>query len=303
MPRTPDASTVIELRSGTDPLLTMRQLWLGPLDRQMQLGHNTLSRAARTPAGPATLELHVAGRRVEAQAWGSGAGHLLGLLPGLMGELDDPSALRPRHPIVAQLLHRLPGLRMTRGTSVMETLVPAIVGQKVTSFEARRAYAALVMRYGEAAPGPFGLLLPPAPELLARLPYWAYHPLGIERRRADAIRAAGSAAERLEEAARMSPGRAVARLLALPGIGPWTAAETLRLVLGDPDAVSVGDFNLPRLVCSVLAGESDGDDERMLELLSPYAGQRARVVLLIENSGLRPPRHAPRPTVRSIATM
>jgi len=77
----------------------------------------------------------------------------------------------------------------------------------------------------------------------------------------------------------------------------------MRLALGDPDAVSVGDFNLPRQVCWVLAAERDGDDARMLELLAPYRGQRARVVMLIEHSGLRPARRAPRLAPRSIAAI
>ena len=95
----------------------------------------------------------------------------------------------------------------------------------------------------------------------------------------------------------------IARLCSLPGIGPWTAAEAIRLALGDPDAVSVGDYHLPTLVCAALAGERGGTDERMLELLEPYAGQRARVVLLIEHAGSRAERHAPRMTPRSIAAI
>jgi 3-methyladenine DNA glycosylase/8-oxoguanine DNA glycosylase len=88
--------------------------------------------------------------------------------------------------------------------------------------------------------------------------------------------------------------------MALPGIGPWTAAEVGRSALGDPDAVSVGDFHLPNLVSWALAGEPRGDDSRMLELLEPYRGQRGRVVRLLEASGLRAPRYgppmSPRPT-------
>jgi 3-methyladenine DNA glycosylase/8-oxoguanine DNA glycosylase len=88
--------------------------------------------------------------------------------------------------------------------------------------------------------------------------------------------------------------------MALPGIGPWTAAEVGRAAFGDPDAVSVGDFHLPNLVCWALAGEPRGDDSRMLELLEPYRGQRGRVVRLLEASGLRSPRYgppmSPRPT-------
>jgi 3-methyladenine DNA glycosylase/8-oxoguanine DNA glycosylase len=64
--------------------------------------------------------------------------------------------------------------------------------------------------------------------------------------------------------------------------------------MGDPDAVSVGDYHLPRLVGWALAGERDADDGRMLELLEPYRGQRARVALLIERSGNWPERRGPR---------
>jgi 3-methyladenine DNA glycosylase/8-oxoguanine DNA glycosylase len=86
----------------------------------------------------------------------------------------------------------------------------------------------------------------------------------------------------------------------VPGIGPWTAAEVAVSALGDPDAVSVGDFHLPSLVTWALAGEPRGDDARMLELLAPYRGHRAMVIRLLELSGLAPPRRAPRLTPRRI---
>jgi 3-methyladenine DNA glycosylase/8-oxoguanine DNA glycosylase len=76
----------------------------------------------------------------------------------------------------------------------------------------------------------------------------------------------------------------------------------MRLALGDPDAVSVGDYHLPSLVCWALADEPRGTDERMLELLEPYRGQRARVALLIEHSGVQQRRHAPRMPLRNIAS-
>ena len=70
--------------------------------------------------------------------------------------------------------------------------------------------------------------------------------------------------------------------------------------LGDPDAVSVGDFHLKNLVSWTLAGEPRGTDKRMVDLLAPYAGRRAYVVRLLELSGLRPPRYGPRLTPRRI---
>ena len=291
------------LVNGADPLVTMAMLWQGPSDPQMRLEGGVVARATRTTAGPASIHIRVAGDEVVAEAWGPGAAAALDSVPAMVGETDDPSFLAPRHSIVAELVRRLPGLRLARGGRVMEALVPSILGQKVTSLEARRAHRALLLRYGEPAPGPLGLTLPPPPEALAKLPYWAFHPLGIERRRADAIRAAAAAAARLEEIAQLTSGEAMARLMSLPGVGPWTAAETMRLALADPDAVSVGDYHLPRLICWALASERTGTDERMLELLEPYRGQRGRVALLIEHSGLRQERHGPRMAPRSIASI
>ena len=86
----------------------------------------------------------------------------------------------------------------------------------------------------------------------------------------------------------------------MPGIGPWTTAEVAVRAWGDPDAVSVGDFHLKNLVAFALAGEPRGSDERMLELLAPYAGRRALVVRILELGGPRPPRYGPRLSPRDI---
>jgi len=92
----------------------------------------------------------------------------------------------------------------------------------------------------------------------------------------------------------MAPADAQRRLTALPGMGAWTAAEIAVVALGDPDAVSVGDYHLPNLVSWALAGEPRGTDERMLELLEPYRGHRARAVQLLELAGISAPRRGPR---------
>ena len=140
--------------------------------------------------------------------------------------------------------------------------------------------------------------LPPAPETMAGLPGYAYHPLGLERRRADAIRFAAGRAARVEECMDLPLSDAYARLQALPLVGPWTAVEVGLRAFGDADAVSVGDFHLCHAVCWALAGEPRGTDERMLELLAPYAGHRARVIRLIESAGVQAPRRGPRMAAR-----
>jgi 3-methyladenine DNA glycosylase/8-oxoguanine DNA glycosylase len=276
-------------------------LWQGPPDAQMRVEGNVIARASRFPEGPASLRIRIGRDRVIAQAWGTGAAEALATVASLIGERDDPTALVPRDSLVADLARRLPGLRLTSGAPLYETLLFSILGQKVTSFEARRSFGMFIRRFGEAAPGPLGLILPPPPAKLARTPYWAFHSLGIERRRAETIRAAAAAAHRFDSLIQLPTAERIARLASLPGIGPWTAAEAIRLSFGDPDAVSVGDYHLPSLVCWALAGEREGTDQRMLELLQPYAGQRARVVLLIERGGTRVERHGARMSPRSIA--
>ena len=299
----PNVDTFLRPDFAVDPLLTLSALRLGPLDPQTRIENGAFMRATWTPAGPASFRLTVAGGGMHVQAWGDGGASIVAELPALLGAADRPADLVAYHPLVAELVERFRGLRMTRTNRVLETLVPTIIAQKVTAIEAWRAYRALLARHGERAPGPLGLRLPPRPEVLAGLPYFAYHQLGLERRRADAIRHSAAAARQLEGAARLAPEQARRRLLSLAGIGPWTAAETLRVAMGDPDAVSLGDYNLPALVCYALAGERKGSDEQMLELLAPYAGQRARVVRLIELSGLRPARRGPRLAPRSVAAI
>ena len=293
----------VSLTNGSNPLATIRLLWQGPHDPQMRVGGREVVRAMRLPTGAATVHLTVSRTQVAVSAWGEGADEALDSLPGLIGEHDDPAALVPRHRVVGDLCRRMAGLRMTRSGLVMETLVPTIIAQKVTGLEAHRGHRALLTHFGEHAPGPFGLRLLPPPEKLARLPYWAFHEIGIERRRADTIRAAAAVAASLERLVGLPGDEARRRLQSLPGIGPWTAAETTRLAMGDPDAVSIGDYHVPHLVGWALAGEHDADDQRMLELLEPYRGQRARVVLLLEQSGFWPERRGPRMAPRSIATI
>ncbi len=277
-----------------DLALTLAPLEHGRGDPTIRFGGDEVWLARRTPEGPAALRLAMGRGEILAEAWGPGAGQALDAAPGLAGLLDRPELLVPRHPLVAELVHRLPGLRLPRTGQLVPALLPAVTAQKVTGIEAERSYLAIVRKLGEPAPGPIRLLLPPAPERLAALPYFEFHPLGLERRRAELLRRIGAAANQIESWLSLPPPEARQRLQAIAGIGPWTAAEATFVAFGDPDAVSLGDFHLPDLVAWALAGEPRADDARMLELLEPYAGQRARVVRLLEVSGIKIPRFGPR---------
>jgi 3-methyladenine DNA glycosylase/8-oxoguanine DNA glycosylase len=264
-------------------------------------------RTTRTTAGPATMFLQPIPGGVRVRAWGPGTAVALEGAAALVGADDDPAALLPRHPVVADAVKRQRGLRIGRTGAVFEALVPAILEQKITGDEARRTYRNLLRVHGEDAPGPPGLRLFPRPDVLAALPYHAFHPLGLERRRAELVRAVARDAARLERLGEQAIGGGVdglaaayATLRAIPGIGPWTAAEVGFRAFGDPDAVSVGDFHIPNMVCWALAGEPRGTDDRMLELLEPYRGQRGRVIRLLELSGIKAPRYGPRLATRRI---
>ncbi|HEX7224518.1 MAG TPA: DNA-3-methyladenine glycosylase 2 family protein [Candidatus Limnocylindria bacterium] len=293
----------IALRGPLDLVRTLSPLAHGRGDRTIRLAPSEAWLARRLASGPATLQVRLAtgAASVTVRAWGDGAEEALETAPALIGELDEPERLIAHHPVVRRLQRTHPGLRLPRSGQVLHALVPSILEQKITGTEAFRAYAALLRAHGEPAPGPGGLVLPPSAATLAGLPSYAFHPLGVERRRAEVIRRVASRAAWLEAAP--GPAEATTRLLAFRGIGPWTVAEVVRAAYGDPDAVSVGDYHIPNTVAWVLAGEPRGDDARMLELLEPYRGQRGRVQRLLEVGRLTAPRYGPRMAPRHIAAI
>ena len=261
--------------------------------------------ACATPDGDGTLAVRATRSRVTGQAWGDGADWLLDRLPTLLGADDDWSGLDlSAVPALRETRRRLPGMRLPSTGLVLDSLVPAILEQKVTGHEARRSWRELLRRFGRPAPGPAaGMYVPPAPRALLDITTWDWHLVGVDLRRQRTIRAVATAAARLEECAALPLPDAVRRLLLVPGVGAWTAAETVQRALGHPDAVSVGDYHLPNVVVHLFTGRRRGTDDEMLELLAPWAGQRQRVMRLIEASGVSAPRRGPRfayPDIRAM---
>jgi 3-methyladenine DNA glycosylase/8-oxoguanine DNA glycosylase len=281
---------------------TLAPLGRGPADRTIRFAPGRAWRATRSGDGPASVAITQTADEIVAEAWGPGAERALDAVPELLGLGEPPEPPVWGHPLLAQLARRFPGVRIPRSRAVIECLVPAILEQKVIGEEARRALLGLIRAYGEPAPGPpeWGLRLPPAPETLAAIPYYDYHPFGVERRRAELVRRVAGRAAWFEQIVDLPLPDAYARLTAVPGIGPWTAAEVGVRALGDRDAVSVGDFHLRNLVAYALRGEPRGTDARMLELLEPYRGRRALAVRLLELSGISAPRYGPRLSLRRI---
>ena len=250
--------------------------------------------ATRTPDGDGALTLsRVADDAVEAVAWGPGRHWLLDQAPRLLGADDDPSTFTPDGPL-RDLWRRSPVI-LARTDRLWDSLIGAILGQRVQTSNAARSRRGLARRFGQRAPGPHEAWILPPPERVADLGYHDLHPLKVERKRADVLLRTAREMPRLQrlaDQAETTPAQMQARLQHIRGIGPWTAAMVSAVTYGDPDAVPVGDYHLPNTIAWLLAGEPRGTDERMLELLEPYRGHRWRVLRLAKSTNA--PRYGPK---------
>jgi 3-methyladenine DNA glycosylase/8-oxoguanine DNA glycosylase len=265
------------------------------------MGPGGVALGLRTAKGPALLRLRSRDDRIEATAWGPGSAVALDGVPELCGFGDRPPTDIGPDASVSELHRRSPGLRMCRTNDAMRTLVPAILEQKVTTDEAHRAYSGIVRRHSEAAPGPGRLFLPPDPAVLARLSYFDLHRYGVERRRADIVRSVARLADPIR---RLTGDPSTASVLrSLSGVGPWTTSLVMQSAFGDADAALVGDYHMPNIVGWYFDRSERATDERMLALLEPFKGQRARVQRLIVGSGIRPPSRGIKKARRNIASI
>jgi 3-methyladenine DNA glycosylase/8-oxoguanine DNA glycosylase len=260
--------------------------------------HGRVWRGVRTPEGPATLAVEPLDScgEVRAEAWGPGAEWALGSAPGLLGAYDDWSGFEPRHPVLEEAWRRHPHVRLGRSGLVMESLVPAIIEQKVTGQEAFAGFRRLVHRYGERAPGPgreLRLWVQPSPETLRQVPSWEWLRMHIDPARSRAIITVARVADSLERTIRLSHEEADRRLRTIAGVGVWTSAEVRQRSHGDPDAVSFGDYHVAKDVGWALTG-APFDDAALAEFLEPWRPQRGRVPALVDLAGLRRPRRGPR---------
>ena len=297
-----DATRRMAAPDGYHLVGTVRSLMVPQHDPCARFDGGTFWWAARTPDGPGTLRLERDGTEVVAGAYGVGADWLIERADAIAGLRDDVSGfddLVAGNRLLARLAATYRGLRFPATGLMFVHVLRAVLEQKVAGTEAFRAYRKTVRHFGEPAPGPVELLLPPDPDVVAAAPYWVFHPFGVEQRRTSALLRAAALAASLQRCA--DSVTATRRLTAIPGIGGWTAAEVVRSAYGDPDAVSVGDYHIPTTVAWALAGEARGTDARMLELLEPYAGQRGRVCALLAAGGIQAPRFGPRMPTRSFA--
>lgn len=287
--------------TGIDLRATMGPIGTYPRDPTTRWTPTSFAKTALTPDGPGTMLLAWdRNGSTTAEAWGAGAAWLLDRAPHWVGLSDDTTGFDPSiHPKIAEWWRRRPGIRLPAVGVIWQELMLVLLGQRVTSSEAQKSWTRVVYDWGEPAPGPCGLRLPPTAAVVASKSYVDFHRRNVERHRADAIILAATRVNRLEEAASMSAADAFVRLSALPGLGAWTATSVIAASLGDPDTIVLRDYGLSTMVNYNFTGdtrrlEPEEGDEIMCEHLAPWTGHRQRIVRLLSVMGSHPPRRAPR---------
>lgn len=301
----PDGAPLRSTYAPRHPLnlpVILRPLGRGAADPTLHWDDTGVWRTLPTPGGSATLHLAQRAAEIRITAWGKGAGWAVAAVPELLGSGDDSADFDVSTNAFLSAAHRrLPGLRLLRTGLVLEMMIAAILEQKVTGLEARRAWARLIRQHGGVAPGPApaGMRVFPSARAWSLIPSWDWHAAGVDPRRSRTVLAAASVSAGLERTLELGRGGAEvsSKLRSVPGVGIWTAAETSQRSHGDADSVSIGDYHLPAVVGWALIGKPV-DDDGMLELLEPWAGQRQRVMRLIESSGFAKPRFGPRMTIQ-----
>jgi AraC family transcriptional regulator of adaptative response / DNA-3-methyladenine glycosylase II len=148
-------------------------------------------------------------------------------------------------PVLGDLARSHPGMRVPGTVDGFELAVRAIVGQQVSVAAARTVLGRLTARYGEPLAEPQGSITHrfPTAQALAEVDPAA---LPFPRRRGEALRSLALlvATEEVRFDAGADASAALAALLDIPGVGPWTASYVSMRALGDPDAFPAGDVGI-----------------------------------------------------------
>ncbi|RON89604.1 3-methyladenine DNA glycosylase 2 [Pseudomonas fluorescens] len=199
-----------------------------------------------------------------------------------MFDLDADQALRQGHlandPLLARLIVERPGLRIPGAWDGLELAFRAVLGQQITVVAAIRLAGKLVAQYG----APLDSTVPglthgfPEAHVMAAADLAA---LGMPKSRGRTL--SSVAQTLLDEPSLFEPNRegGVARLLALHGIGEWTAQYIALRQLRDMDGFPHGDVGLLRAL-EVLEGKRPTARELSLcaEAWRPYRGYAAQLL-------------------------
>ncbi len=221
------------------------------------------------------------------------------VLPALLGRLRHLFDLSARpdviaeqlaaDPLLAEAVARNPGLRVPGAFDGFELAVRAILGQQITVKGATTLAGRFTDAFGEPIATPHAALhrLCPGPERIAALTPAEIGALGIVQTRARSIIALATeiAAGRLRLEPGVDPDRTMAQLVALPGVGPWTANYIAMRALRWPDAFPKEDVALRKRLGGVTAAEAEA-------LSQPWRPWRSYATLHLWQSIATPTRGA-----------
>jgi AraC family transcriptional regulator of adaptative response / DNA-3-methyladenine glycosylase II len=192
-------------------------------------------------------------------------------------DLDsDPEAVVDvlgRDGVLGPIVHREPGRRVPGAVDGDELAIRAVLGQQVSLAGAATLAGRLVRAYGTPLAHPSGTLthvFPDAGAIAGANP--AHLAMPDARRRAIRALANALAGGAIVLDAGTDRDETQRRLLALPGVGPWTTAYVAMRVLRDPDAFLPTDLGVRHAVRRLGHGEGTGAAAiaRLAEGWRPY---------------------------------
>lgn len=211
-------------------------------------------------------------------------------------DLDaDPAAVDgalAADPVLAPLIAKAPGRRMPRCVDPHELALRTVLGQQVSTAAARTHAARLVAAHGTPVTDPDGgltHLFPTAADLAGIDPQTLALPAARRRSFVGLARALADGRVPLTPGA--DPAAAREGLLALPGIGPWTADTVAMRALGDPDAFLPGDLGVRAAARLLGLPDRAGALDRYAERWRPW---RAYAVLHLWGTSAHPVNVLPR---------
>ncbi len=234
-------------------------------------------RSLRLPHGAGAVELRPADGHVYARYRLADLRDLGAAMQRSRALLDldsDPhsvAAALGKEPLLGPLVRRVPGRRVPGAVDGHELAVRAVLGQQVSVRGAATLAGRLVAQYGEQLERPLGAVthvFPSAASLAGADP--AKLAMPVARRRALLTLVGALANEQLVIDAGADRVQARRRLLALPGIGPWTAEYIAMRALRDPDAFLPSDLGVRHALEQLGHGGQVADAKALAERWRPY---------------------------------
>ncbi|RNI25199.1 AlkA N-terminal domain-containing protein [Flexivirga caeni] len=215
-------------------------------------------RTVTLPHGPAIVALHPDDGYVGARLWLRDLGDLPVAISRCRWLLDldaDPEAVDTHlsgDDRLAPMVAAAPGRRVPRTVDGAELALRLVIGQQISTRAARTHAARLVAAYGSRVADPAGALTATFPEP-GTIAGATDDTLAMPQSRRTTLRtlAAALADGEVDVSPSADWGRTRAALLALPGIGPWTAEGVAMRALGDPDAFVGSDLGVRQAMAAL----------------------------------------------------